>query len=217
MDENEDAEAVENSLNIDFEPATNGATAAPAAPSLEAVDNGRPTRKAAREAREATKKMVAATIKAERHDRTDDDLEEDEAMDIEKGDGEVSKKAKGKGKEGDVDQSTKTETKVKAKTQGKGNGKGKEKATVAEDGESDTGSDFGETIKPQDQGQAVGKKTKKPILAKAAYWKDIPKWKDGDGSYLMDMPAEIMDQIFGLRDDLGVSGSLPMISGIEWC
>jgi hypothetical protein len=217
LDEIEDAEAVENSLNIDFEPENNAATAAPAAPMLEAVDNGRPTRKAARHAREATKKMVAATIKAERNDRSDDDLEEDEAMDIEVGDEDVGKNAKGKGKEGDVEQFTKAKSKVKGKAKGKGNGKGKEKATNEEDNQSDTGSDFGETTKPQaeDHGQGVGKKTKRPILAKAVYWKDIPKWKEGDGSYLMDMPAEIMDQIFGLREDLGVSGSLPMVSGIE--
>ncbi|RYE96571.1 MAG: hypothetical protein EOO77_40730 [Oxalobacteraceae bacterium] len=94
-------------------------------------------------------------------------------------------------------------------------GKGKSKTTEVKeepdtDAQSDAGSDFEDpdhkATKP-DGGKDVkpdGKK-KKVILAKAVYWKDIPKWKNGDGSYLMQMPAELMDEIFGLRDNLGVS------------
>jgi hypothetical protein len=46
---------------------------------------------------------------------------------------------------------------------------------------------------------------KKQILAKAVYWKDIPKWSKGSKSLLMDLPVDIMDNIFGLREELGVS------------
>ena len=62
------------------------------------------------------------------------------------------------------------------------------------------GSDFEqEQVKPKVDGK------KKQILAKAAYWKDIPKWEKGSKSLLMDLPGDIMDNIFGLREELGVS------------
>lgn len=64
-------------------------------------------------------------------------------------------------------------------------------------------SDF-EDIKPKVGG-------KKQVLAKAVYWKDIPKWEKGSGSLLMGLPGDVMDIIFGLREELGVSQITPCI------
>jgi hypothetical protein len=36
-------------------------------------------------------------------------------------------------------------------------------------------------------------------------WTDIPKWKEGDGSPLMELPLEILDMIFCVRPELNVS------------
>lgn len=36
-------------------------------------------------------------------------------------------------------------------------------------------------------------------------WTDIPVWKEGDGSPLMELPLEILDMIFCVRPELDVS------------
>jgi len=107
-------------------------------------------------------------------------------------------------------------------------GKGKEKAKVLSDSESEEE----DTPKPKVKAKGKGKKRqdilsdaesefevetkplkggKKQIFAKAVYWKDIPKWRKGSKSLLMDLPGDIMDNIFGLREELGVSSSLPFL------
>jgi len=139
------------------------------------IGSTRPSRKAAQE---ATKKIEAGKIKIE-----------DNA--IKKGKG----KGKGKAKAevlGDSEESEEEEE-IKPKMKGKGKGRGKK-----EDILSDAESEFEVVTKPIKGG-------KKQILAKAVYWKDIPKWSKGSKSLLMELPGDIMDNIFGLREELGVS------------
>ena len=114
---------------------------------------------------------------------------------------------------------------------GKGKGKGKARAEESSDDDEEESEDEEEeeVVKPkqkqkQDKGNKVKKEVisddsdfeqeqvkpkvdgkKKQILAKAAYWKDIPKWEKGSKSLLMDPPGDVMDNIFGLREELGVS------------
>ena len=38
-------------------------------------------------------------------------------------------------------------------------------------------------------------------------WTDIPDWKEGDGSPLMELPLEILDEIFCVRPELSVNSS----------
>ena len=97
---------------------------------------------------------------------------------------------KGKGRAKVMSDSESEEEDVKPK--GKGKGKGK-KVDIASDAESE----FEVEPKPIKGG-------KKQILAKAVYWKDIPKWSKGSKSLLMELPGDIMDNIFGLREELGV-------------
>jgi hypothetical protein len=87
---------------------------------------------------------------------------------------------------------------VEVNPKGKGEGKGKGKSKVKDEPTSDE-SDF------EQDNVKLGKNGKKPVLAKAAYWKDIPKWEKGTGSLLMNLPGDVMDHIFGLREELGVS------------
>jgi hypothetical protein len=39
-------------------------------------------------------------------------------------------------------------------------------------------------------------------------WTDIPKWKEGAGSPLMELPLEILDMIFCVRPELNVSSHI---------
>jgi hypothetical protein len=178
----------------------------------------RPTRQAARE---ATKRISLDKARLARAFDTDDDDDEDEdegMMEVDAGPSgnKVQKnekgKAKGKGRAKTITQADDLGDEAGGQSSKSANkGKGKSKTSeVKEEPETDAESEFEDpehkATKP-DRGKDVkpeGKK-KKVILAKAVYWKDIPKWKRGDGSYLMQMPAEIMDEIFGLRDNLGVS------------
>lgn len=83
--------------------------------------------------------------------------------------------------------------KSKSKKKSKKRSKGKGKARAVD---SDSEDDDERPAKP---------KGKKPLIAKAAYWHDIPEWEEGSDSPLMNMPAEIMDNIFGFRPELRVS------------
>jgi hypothetical protein len=105
----------------------------------------------------------------------------------------ATKKGKGKGKAKVMSDSESEEEEIKPKTKERGKGKGK-KVEIASDAESE----FEVETKPTKGG-------KKQILAKAVYWKDIPKWSKGSKSLLMELPGDIMDNIFGLREELGVS------------
>jgi hypothetical protein len=138
------------------------------------------TRPSRKAAQEATKKIEAGKVKIE-----------DNAI----------KKGKGKGRAmvlSDSEESQSEEEDIKSKVKGKGKGKGKgKKADIPSDAESE----FEVETKPIKGG-------KKQILAKAVYWKDIPKWSKGSKSLLMELPGDIMDNIFGLREELGVSSSL---------
>jgi len=133
------------------------------------------TRPSRKAAQEATKKIEAGKIKMEDN---------------------APKKGKGKGRAkllSDSEESQSEEEDIKPKVKGKGKGKGKK-----EDILSDAESEFEVETKPVKGG-------KKQILAKAVYWKDIPKWSKGSKSLLMELPGDIMDNIFGLREELGVS------------
>lgn len=153
--------------------------------------------------------MVAAKAKVDKMiDDEDDDDEEDDAEPITK----IDEKSKGKGKAKTVtkvvedeseDEGDEAEQKTK-KSKSKGKGKGKGKGKAIKDEPSSDESDFEQDNPNLAPGKEEGKK-KKVILAQAVYWKDIPKWEKGSGSLLMEMPAEIMDNIFGLREELGVS------------
>jgi hypothetical protein len=103
----------------------------------------------------------------------------------------ANKKGKGKGRAKVMSDSESEEEDIKPKIKGKGKGK---KVEIASDAESE----FEVETKPIKGG-------KKQILAKAVYWKDIPKWSKGSKSLLMELPGDIMDNIFGLREELGVS------------
>ncbi|WVR03275.1 hypothetical protein IAU60_000266 [Kwoniella sp. DSM 27419] len=71
----------------------------------------------------------------------------------------------------------------------KGKGKGNH-----EDSDDDRGDD-----------EANGtEKGKKAFVARAAVWKDLPKWKD-KRSPLLELPREILDLCFGLSVDVGLS------------
>jgi hypothetical protein len=134
------------------------------------------TRPSRKAAQEATKKIEAGKLKIEDN---------------------ATKKAKGKGKAKVMSdsESESEEEDIKPKVKGKGKGKGKgNKVEIASDAESE----FEVDTKPIKGG-------KKQILAKAVYWKDIPKWSKGSKSLLMELPGDIMDNIFGLREELGVS------------
>jgi len=112
----------------------------------------------------------------------------------------ANRKGKGKGKARLMsDSESDEEVDIQPKGKGKGKGKGKK-----EDIPSDAESEFEAETKPMKGG-------KKQILAKVAYWKDIPKWSKGSKSLLLDLPGDIMDNIFGLREELGVSPSLPFL------
>jgi hypothetical protein len=133
------------------------------------------TRPSRKAAQEATKKIEASKVKSEDN---------------------ATKKGKGKGRAkvlSDSEQSEEEDIKSKVKGKGKGKGKGN-KVEIASDAESE----FEVETKPIKGG-------KKQILAKAVYWKDIPKWSKGSKSLLMELPGDIMDNIFGLREELGVS------------
>jgi len=105
------------------------------------------------------------------------------------------KKGRGKGKAEVLSESdSEEEVDIQPRGKGKARGKGKKVREIPSDAESD----FGVETKPVKGG-------KKQILAKAVYWKDIPKWSKGSKSLLMDLPGDIMDNIFGLREELGVS------------
>jgi hypothetical protein len=135
------------------------------------------TRPSRKAAQEATKKIEASRVKIEDN---------------------ATKKGKGKGKAkvvNDSEESQSGEEDIKPKVKGKGKGKGKgKKVEITSDAESE----FEVETKPSKGG-------KKQILAKAVYWKDIPKWNKGSKSLLMELPGDIMDNIFGLREELGVS------------
>jgi len=140
------------------------------------IGSTRPSRKAAQE---ATKKIEAGKIRLE---------------------DKATKKGKDKGKakvlsDSDSEQSEEEDTKPIVKGKGKGKGKGVGKRVEIG---SDAESEFEVETKPIKGG-------KKQILAKAVYWKDIPKWSKGSKSLLMELPGDIMDNIFGLREELGVS------------
>jgi len=133
------------------------------------------TRPSRKAAQEATKKIEAGKVKMEDN---------------------ASKKGKGKGKakaEVSSDSESEKEEEIKPKGKGKGKERGK-KGDILSDAESE----FEVETKPTKGG-------KKRILAKAVYWKDIPKWSKGSKSLLMELPGDIMDDIFGLREELGVS------------
>jgi len=111
----------------------------------------------------------------------------------------ASKKGRGKGKARMMsDSDSEEEVDIQTKGKGKGKGSGKKVQEISSDAESG----FEVETKPVKGG-------KKQILAKAVYWKDIPKWSKGSKSLLMDLPGDVMDIIFGLREELGVSSSLP--------
>jgi len=106
----------------------------------------------------------------------------------------ATKKGKGKGNaKAEVLSDSESEKEKEIKPKGKGKGKGK-KVEISSDAESE----FEVETKPVKGG-------KKQILAKAVYWKDMPKWSKGSKSLLMELPGDIMDNIFGLREELGVS------------
>lgn len=99
-------------------------------------------------------------------------------------------KAKSKSK---AQQQKKDKGKGKAKSKGKVKGKGKQQATAMSDSESEE-----EEKKPK-------VRVKKQLLAKAVYWDDIPDWGDSDRCQLLEMPAEILDMMFGLQPGIKVS------------
>jgi len=147
------------------------------------------TRPSRKAAQEATKKIEAGKIKME-----------DNAIKKGKGKGKVKAKVLSDSEESEE------EEEIKPKGKGKGKGKGK-KEEILSDGESE----FEVETKPIKGG-------KKQILAKAVYWKDIPKWSNGSKSLLMELPGDIMDNIFGLREELGVSLlSLFLPSSLPYC
>lgn len=164
--------------------------------------------------------MVAAKAKVDKMiDDEDNDEEEDDAEPITKKD----EKSKGKGKakfrarvvddESDDEEEEAEQKTKKSKSKGKGKGKGKGKA-IKDEPSSDE-SDFEQDNPNLAPGKEEGKK-KKVVLAQAVYWKDIPKWEKGSGSLLMEMPAEIMDNIFGLREELGVSFPYDVGCWADW-
>jgi len=116
-----------------------------------------------------------------------------EAGKIKVGDNAI-KKGKGKGKAKAKVLSDSEESEEEKEIKPKGKGKGKKVQDISSDGESE----FEVETKPIKGG-------KKQILAKAVYWKSIPKWSKGSKSLLMELPGDIMDNIFGLREELGVS------------
>lgn len=196
----------------------NDATARPA----------RPSRKAAQE---ATKRISMGNAKLAQdaeseYEREDEgDIGDDDGDDMEvDDDSQIKGKGKGKARStAPVKMSNESVTSTSRGKRGKGKGKGKGIAKVKananaikrdpddeDEPESDAGSEFED---PTPSKNKIGNvkpdaKKKKVILAKAVYWDDIPKWKEGEGSHLMEMPLEIMDEIFGLRVELGVSTCL---------
>jgi len=155
--------------------------------------------------------MVAAKAKVDKMiDDEENDEDEDDAEPITK----IDEKSKGKGKAKTMTKVVEDESedededvviqKSKGKGKGNGKGKGKGKGKAIKDEPSSDESDFEQDNPNLAPGKEEGKK-KKVVLAQAVHWKDIPKWEKGSGSLLMEMPAEIMDNIFGLREELGVS------------
>ena len=130
-------------------------------------------------------------------DNGDADSNADSDADADVGDEESDediKPAKKKAKTGPSGSKAKALSKGKAKV-GAGKTKGKGKA------------------KSKGKGKKKGvKKTKTPkvdpvdgrLIARRPEWGDIPDWEGKEGSYLMGMPADIMDKCFGLGQDLAV-------------
>jgi hypothetical protein len=47
-------------------------------------------------------------------------------------------------------------------------------------------------------------KPKKPLIAREAFWGDIPEWGEEDGCMILDLPCDILDRCFGMGADLEV-------------
>lgn len=150
------------------------------------IGSTRPSRKAAQE---ATKKIEAGKIKIEDNAST-------------KGRGKGKGKAKVISDSEDSEEEDEDEEEIiKPKLKSKG-----KKVKVKQELNSDDSDFDDENIKSIGKGN--GKK--KQVLAKTVYWKDIPKWEKGSKSLLMELPGDVMDNIFGLREELGVSSFLPL-------
>ena len=120
------------------------------------------------------------------------ELEEEDNLEIELDAGSSTKKTKAKGKAKPKKKAKgkkKSQSKGKAKAKGKGKGKGRARLGTSSDSEEE------EEPKP---------KGKKQLVAKAAYWDDIPDWGESDRCQLLEMPTEILDMMFGLRPELRV-------------
>lgn len=150
------------------------------------IGSTRPSRKAAQE---ATKKIEAGKVKIE-----------DNATKTGKGKGKGKAKVISDSEDSDQEDEDEEEI-IKPKSKPKG-----KKVKVKEELNSDDSDFDDENIKSTGKGN--GKK--KQILAKAVHWKDIPKWEKGSKSLLMELPGDVMDNIFGLREELGVSSFLPL-------
>jgi hypothetical protein len=96
--------------------------------------------------------------------------------------------------------------------------------TPDEDDDDQDDADAGSTPRDEDgeppakrlKGKGKGKAPGRTLLKRPAWediqkpplhreWKDIPDWKGRTDSPLMNLPVEIMDEIFCVRPDLGVS------------
>jgi hypothetical protein len=108
--------------------------------------------------------------------------------------------------------------KVNQKDAGEGSKKGKKRQSKAALRDDDSHSDGQVKVKKarrkgkgkatmgkDDENPSREEKKKKVVLAQEVYWEDIPVWEEGSGSMLMEMPSDVMDKIFGVREELGVS------------
>ena len=91
-------------------------------------------------------------------------------------------------------------------------GKSKQASPAVAEAGKEAGQEVEEEVKveapieaPSDEKPLVKKREKKTLYAKEARWKDIPDWGELDDCPLMELPGEVLDRCFGLRDDLAVS------------
>lgn len=105
---------------------------------------------------------------------------------------EVNANANSSGKTGKA-MTSKKAAKGKQKSEGKGKAKAKKTNKRVADTDTDSEEEAGPKSRP-----------KKQLVAKAEHWDDIPDWGDSDRCQLFEMPAEVLDTIFGLQSELRV-------------
>jgi len=90
-------------------------------------------------------------------------------------------------------------------------------ANDMDDHESPTINDAGPSAKRSKQNEEATeesqqvKEKEEIIKPSTSVWTDIPEWKEGQGCPLLDLPREILDNIFCVRPELSASTVLDSI------